>query len=87
MSPQRQPPSPPIRPPPREIGAVLLGDLRAIKAQGADVVVFRTRSRESSLVIDEMLAMGTDVTPFVLAHNGGEARLTINGAAHNELIH
>lgn len=65
----------------------VLGDLRAIKAQGADVVVFRTRSRESSLVIDEMLAMGTDVTPFVLAHNGGEARLTINGAAHNELIH
>lgn len=65
----------------------VLGDLRAIKAQGADVVVFRTRSRESSLVIDEMLAMGTDVTPFVLAHNGGEAQITINGAAHNELIH
>lgn len=65
----------------------VLGDLRAIKAQGADVVVFRTRSRESSLVIDEMLAMGTDVTPFVLSHNGSEARLTINGAAHNELIH
>lgn len=65
----------------------VLGDLRAIKAQGADVVVFRTRSRESSLVIDEMLAMGTDVTPFVLAHKGGEAQLTINGAAHNELIH
>lgn len=65
----------------------VLGDLRAIKAQGADVAVFRTRSRESSLVIDEMLAMGPDATPFVLAHNGGEARLTINGAAHNELIH
>lgn len=65
----------------------VLGDLRAIKAQGADVVVFRTRSRESSLVIDEMLAMGTDATPFVLTHNGGEAQLTINGAAHNELIH
>lgn len=65
----------------------VLGDLRAIKAQGADVVVFRTRSRESSLVIDEMLAMGPDATPFVLAHNGSEARLTINGAAHNELIH
>lgn len=67
--------------------SAVLGDLRAIKAQGADVVVFRTRSRESSLVIDEMLAMGTDVTPFVLTHNGGEAQLTINGAAHNELIH
>lgn len=65
----------------------VLGDLRAIKAQGADVVVFRTRNRESSLVIDEMLAMGTDVTPFVLAHSGSEARLTINGEAHNELIH
>lgn len=65
----------------------VLGDLRAIKAQGADVVVFRTRSRESSLVIDEMLAMGPDATPFVLTHNGGEAHLTINGAAHNELIH
>ena len=65
----------------------VLGDLRAIKAQGADVVVLRTRSRESSLVIDEMLAMGTDVTPFVLSHNGGEAQLTINGAVHNELIH
>lgn len=65
----------------------VLGDLRAIKAQGADVVVFRTRSRESSLVIDEMLAMGTDATPFVLTHNGSEARLTINGAVHNELIH
>ena len=67
--------------------SAVLGDLRAIKAQGADVVVFRTRSRESSLVIDEMLAMGPDATPFVLAHNGGEAQLTINGAAHNELIH
>ena len=67
--------------------SAVLGDLRAIKAQGADVVVFRTRSRESSLVIDEMLAMGPDVTPFVLAHNGGEAQLTINGAVHNELIH
>lgn len=67
--------------------SAVLGDLRAIKAQGADVVVFRTRSRESSLVIDEMLAMGTDVTPFVLTHNGSEARLTINGAVHNELIH
>ena len=67
--------------------SAVLGDLRAIKAQGADVVVFRTRSRESSLVIDEMLAMGTDVTPFVLTHNGSEAQLTINGAAHNELIH
>lgn len=67
--------------------SAVLGDLRAIKAQGADVVVFRTRSRESSLVIDEMLAMGPDATPFVLSHNGGEARLTINGAAHNELIH
>lgn len=65
----------------------VLGDLRAIKAQGADVVVFRTRSRESSLVIDEMLAMGPDATPFVLVHNGSEARLTINGAVHNELIH
>lgn len=65
----------------------VLGDLRAIKAQSADVVVFRTRSRESSLVIDEMLAMGPDATPFVLAHNGSEARLTINGAVHNELIH
>lgn len=65
----------------------VLGDLRAIKAQGADVVVFRTRSRESSLVIDEMLAMGPDATPFVLSHNGGEAQLTINGAVHNELIH
>ena len=65
----------------------VLGDLRAIKAQGADVVVFRTRSRESSLVIDEMLAMGPDATPFVLVHNGGEAQLTINGAVHNELIH
>lgn len=65
----------------------VLGDLRAIKAQGADVVVFRTRSRESSLVIDEMLAMGPDATPFVLTHNGGEAQLTINGAVHNELIH
>ena len=29
MSSLRQPPTPPIRPPPREIGAVLLGDLRA----------------------------------------------------------
>lgn len=65
----------------------VLSDLRAIKAQGADVVVFRTRSRESSLVIDEMLAMGPDATPFVLTHNVSEARLTINGAAHNELIH
>jgi hypothetical protein len=29
MTIERQPPPPPVRPPPREIGAVLLGDLRA----------------------------------------------------------
>lgn len=65
----------------------VLGDLRAIKAQGADVVVFRTPEPGVQPCDRQRCWQGTDVTPFVLAHNGGEAQLTINGAAHNELIH
>ena len=64
-----------------------LGDLRVLKEQGAEVLVFRTQSRESVLNIDEMLSLGTDATPFTLTHSGTTATLTVGGVEHNECIH
>ncbi len=59
MTIERQAPSPPIRPPPREIGAVLLGDLRATgrvyraRLWREDVRAIETRDVDH--VVDQMV--------------------------------
>ena len=64
-----------------------LGNLRELKAQGADTLVFRTQLRETALNIDRMLSLGVDDTLFALTHSGESAELTVGGVAHNELLH
>ena len=64
-----------------------LGNLKELKAQGVNTLVFRTQLRETALDIDSMLSMGVDDTLFTLTHNGEGASLTIGGFEHNELIH
>ena len=64
-----------------------LGNLKELKAQGVNTIVFRTQLRETVLNIDSMLSMGVDDTLFTLTHNGEGASLTIGGFEHNELIH
>lgn len=64
-----------------------LGNLAELKAQGADTLVFRTKSRETALDIDAMLSLGTEDTLFTLTHSGSSATLTVGGADHSELIH
>ena len=64
-----------------------LGNLKELKAQGADTLVFRTQLRETSLNIDRMLSLGVDDTLFTLTHSGESAELTVGGFAHNELLH
>ena len=64
-----------------------LSNLKELKAQGVNTLVFRTQLRETVLDIDTMLSMGVDDTLFTLTHNGEGASLTIGGFEHNELIH
>ena len=64
-----------------------LGNLKELKAQGADTIVFRTQLRETVLNIDSMLSLGVDGTLFTLTHSGESAELTVGGVAHNELLH
>ena len=64
-----------------------LGNLKELKAQGADTLVFRTQLRETALDIDSMLSLGVDDTLFTLTHSGESAELTVGGFAHNELLH
>lgn len=64
-----------------------LGNLKELKAQGADTLVFRTQLRETALNIDRMLSLGVDDTLFTLTHSGESAELTVGGFAHNELLH
>ena len=64
-----------------------LSNLKELKAQGADTIVFRTQLRETALNIDSMLSLGVDDTLFTLTHNGEGAELTVGGFAHNELLH
>ena len=64
-----------------------LSNLKELKAQGADTIVFRTQLRETVLDIDTMLSLGVDGTLFTLTHSGESAELTVGGVAHNELIH
>ena len=64
-----------------------LGNLKELKAQGVNTLVFRTQLRETALDIDRMLSLGVDDTLFTLTHSGESAELTVGGFAHNELIH
>ena len=64
-----------------------LSNLKELKAQGADTIVFRTQLRETTLNIDSMLSLGVDDTLFTLTHSGESAELTVGGFAHNELLH
>ena len=64
-----------------------LGNLKELKAQGVNTLVFRTQLRETVLNIDSMLSLGVDDTLFTLTHNGESAELTVGGFAHNELLH
>ena len=64
-----------------------LGNLKELKAQGVNTLVFRTQLRETTLNIDSMLSLGVDGTLFTLTHSGESAELTVGGFAHNELLH
>ncbi len=64
-----------------------LGNLKELKAQGVNTLVFRTQLRETALNIDRMLSLGVDDTLFTLTHSGESAELTVGGVAHNELLH
>ena len=64
-----------------------LGNLKELKAQGVNTLVFRTQLRETVLDIDTMLSLGVDDTLFTLTHSGESAELTVGGFAHNELLH
>lgn len=64
-----------------------LSNLKELKAQGVNTLVFRTQLRETVLNIDSMLSLGVDDTLFTLTHNGEGASLTIGGFEHNELLH
>ena len=64
-----------------------LSNLKELKAQGVNTLVFRTQLRETALNIDSMLSLGVDNTLFTLTHSGESAELTVGGFAHNELLH
>ena len=63
-----------------------LGNLKELKAQGVNTLVFRTQLRETALNIDSMLSLGVDNTLFTLTPSGESAELTVGGFAHNELL-
>lgn len=64
-----------------------LSNLKELKAQGVNTLVFRTQLRETALNIDRMLSLGVDNTLFTLTHSGESAELTVGGFAYNELLH
>lgn len=64
-----------------------LSNLKELKVQGVNTLVFRTQLRETVLNIDSMLSLGVDDTLFTLTHSGESAELTVGGFAHNELLH
>ena len=64
-----------------------LSNMKELKAQGVNTIVFRTQLRETALNIDSMLSLGVDDTLFTLTHSGESAELTVGGFAHNELLH
>lgn len=59
MTADRRPPTPPVRPPPREIGAVLLGDLRvtgrAYRARLWREDVRALETQDSDHLVDRMV--------------------------------
>lgn len=62
--------------------AVLTGSLTALaelKAQGAQVLVFRTPLKETELSIDWLLKQGSEDDVFALTHKGAEVSLTVAG--------
>ena len=63
-----------------------LSNMKELKAQGVNTIVFRTQLRETALNIDSMLSLGVDDTLFTLTHSGESAELTVGGFAHNELL-
>lgn len=69
--------------------ASLTGSLHALKeleAEGAEVLVFRTQLCESTVAIDEMLALGGEADVFALTHTEGAAALTVGAADHSDLL-
>ena len=55
-----------------------LAALKELRAQGAQVLVFRTQLCESRVSVAELLAQGTDSSTFVLTHTEGSATLTVD---------
>ena len=63
-----------------------LGALKELKAQGAEILVFRTQLCESVVSIDSLLARGSDETIFVLTHTESNATLTVAGQNADALL-
>lgn len=63
-----------------------LGALKELKAQGAEILVFRTQLCESVVSIDALLARGSDETIFVLTHTESNATLTVAGQNADALL-
>lgn len=55
-----------------------LAALKELRAQGVQVLVFRTQLCESRVSVAELLAQGTDSSTFVLTHTEGSATLTVD---------
>ena len=65
---------------------ISLSTLRQLRAEGIDTITFQTILCSTTLSVDELLALGGEDTPVILAHNLGTARLTVGGADHSELL-
>lgn len=55
-----------------------LAALKELRAQGVQVLIFRTQLCESRVSVAELLAQGTDSSTFVLTHTEGSATLTVD---------
>ena len=55
-----------------------LAALKELRAQGVQVLVFRTQLCESRVSVAELLVQGTDSSTFVLTHTEGSATLTVD---------
>ena len=76
--------------PREEEGALMLGMVRTLKAQGVKTLVFTTLlSRSTTVSVDALLAAEPDApdeTAVVWTHTGPRAALTINGTDHSALL-
>ena len=61
-------------------------ELEKLQAQGVQSIVFATASHTTAVNIADIMACGSDDEVFCISHNGGNASLTVAGAAHNELL-